>query len=82
MGVSLFAALWLLDAGLAQPGVPEKQVHFQTRGAQTACGVCLLTLLDHEEEINEGSEEERAAESKPATQNAELLAPSSTGSQD
>lgn len=36
VGVSAFAAQRLLDADIAQPGVPEKQAHCQIRGAQTS----------------------------------------------
>lgn len=35
VGVSAFAAQRPLDARIAQPGMPEKQVHCQMRGART-----------------------------------------------
>lgn len=35
VGVSAFAAQRLLDARIAQPGAPEKQVHCQVQAAQT-----------------------------------------------
>lgn len=51
VGVSAFAAQLLLDADIAQPGVPEKQAHCQIRGVQTSVQSKrrVFTLLSREE---------------------------------